>query len=123
MNAANLIKLGLSGHMSCIKNLTDKNPANWQPAGCPISSMMHMEHRAGKEKPVIEKALVELDGAMFKAYEAVREKWAYLDCYLSPGPIQFKGPASDELNFMVEPPNIEALVETTNQQEALEKSH
>ena len=49
--------------------------------------MMHLEKRHGKMKPVIEKALVELDGGMFKAYEAVREKWAYLDCYSSPGPI------------------------------------
>ncbi len=83
---------------------------------------MHLERRAGKDKPVIEKALVELDGGMFKAYEAVRDKWAYLDAYSSPGPIQFKGAASDELNFMVQPPSIEALVAETNEFEALEQS-
>lgn len=71
---------------------------------------------------MIEKALVELDGGMFKAYEAVRDKWAFLDCYSSPGPIQFKGPASDEINFMVKPPCIESLVAMTNQYEELEKS-
>jgi len=108
--------------MSCVKNLTDKNPSNWVAAGCPLPTMMHLERRAGKDKPVIEKALVELDGGMFKAYEAVRDKWAYLDAYSSPGPIQFKGAASDEINFMVEPPSIEHLVETTNQYEELEKS-
>jgi pyrophosphate--fructose-6-phosphate 1-phosphotransferase len=49
--------------------------------------MMGIERRHGKNKPVISKALVRLDGGMFKAYEAVRDKWAYLDCYSSPGPI------------------------------------
>jgi len=51
---------------------------------------------------------------MFKAYEAVRDKWAFLDCYSSPGPIKFKGAASDELNFMVLPPVIADLVSETN---------
>lgn len=108
--------------MSCVGNLTDKNPSNWTAAGCPLPTMMHLERRAGKDKPVIEKALVELDGGMFKAYEAVRDKWAYLDAYNSPGPIQFKGPASDELNFMVLPPNIPDLVAMTAEFEALENS-
>ena len=98
-----------------MNNLTDKDPANWTAYGCPLPTMMHLERRAGKDKPVIEKALVELEGGMFKAYEAVRDKWAYLDCYSSPGPIQFKGAASDELNFMVLPPVIADLVAETNQ--------
>lgn len=84
--------------------------------------MMGVERRSGKDKPVISKALVELDGGMFQAYKAVRDKWAYLDCYVSPGPIQFKGPASDELNFMVLPPDVAKLVEETDKVEALEKS-
>lgn len=117
-----LIREGVNGYMSCVKNLTDKNPSNWQAAGCPLPTMMHLERRAGKDKPVIEKALVELDGGMFKAYEAVRDKWAYLDCYQSPGPIQFKGAASDELNFMVQPPCIESLIAMTNEYEQLEQS-
>ena len=122
LNAAVLIREGVNGYMSCVKNLTDKNPTNWLAAGCPLPTMMHVERRAGKDKPVIEKALVELDGGMFLAYAAVRDKWAYLDCYNSPGPIQFKGAASDELNFMVLPPVIEEIVARTNQFEELENS-
>jgi hypothetical protein len=122
LNAAVLIREGVNGYMSCVKNLTDKDPSNWIAAGCPLPTMMHLERRAGKMKPVIEKALVELDGGMFKAYEAVRDKWAYLDAYCSPGPIQFKGAASDELNFMVLAPDINALVTMTNEYEALENS-
>lgn len=107
--------------MSCIKNLTDKDPSNWEAAGCPLPTMMRVERRAGKDKPVIKKALVELDAGMFKAYEAVRDRWAYLDCYVSPGPIQFAGAASDELNFMVQPPDIAELVRQTDMVEALEQ--
>lgn len=121
LNAAVLIKQGVTGYMSCITNLTDKNPANWQAAGTPLPTMMHLERRAGKDKPVIKKALVELDGGMFKAYEAVRDKWAYLDCYQSPGPIQFRGAASDELNFMVKAPDVAELVKITEAYEELEK--
>lgn len=73
--------------MSCIKNLTDKNPINWTAAGCPLPTMMGIERRHGKYKPVISKALVKLDGGMFKALEAVRDKWGILDAYRSPGPI------------------------------------
>ena len=101
LNAAVLIREGVNGYMSCVKNLTDKNPQNWIAAGCPLPKMMGIERRKGKDKPVIQKALVELDGQMFKAYEAVRDRWAYLDAYISIGPIQFKGPGSDEINFMV----------------------
>lgn len=101
LNAAVLIREGLTGYMSCIKNLTDKNPTNWTAAGCPLPTMMGIEKRHGENKPVISKALVRLDGGMFKAYEAVRDMWAMLDAYKSPGPIQFQGAASDEINFMV----------------------
>ena len=73
--------------MSCVKNLHDRDSKNWVIAGCPLPAMMGVERRAGKDKPVITKALVKLDGGMFKAYEAVRDKWTYLDCYMSPGPI------------------------------------
>jgi len=89
LNAAVLIREGVTGYMSCVKNLTDKNPANWTAAGCPLPTMMGIERRHGHNKPVISKALVRLDGGMFKAYEAVRDMWAMLDAYKSPGPIQF----------------------------------
>jgi len=120
LNAAVLIRQRLSGYMSCIKNVTDKNPANWTAAGTPLPTMMGIERRAGKDKPVISKALVELDGGMFKAYEAVRDLWSYLDCYVSPGPIQFSGAAFDELNFMVAPPNVEVLIAEAKRQEEIE---
>jgi pyrophosphate--fructose-6-phosphate 1-phosphotransferase len=96
--------------MSCIGNLSNKNPQKWTAAGCPLPSMIGMERRQGKNKPVIKKALVNLNGEMFKAYESVRELWSVLDAYRSPGPIQYVGPGSDEVCFMVQPPKIEFLV-------------
>ena len=89
MNAAYLMNKKLSGYMSCIKNLGEQDPQKWIAACCPLPAMMGVERRHGKNKPVITKALVKLEGAMFKCYEKVRTKWAYLDCYQSPGPIQF----------------------------------
>ena len=120
LNAAVLIREGVTGYMSCIKNLTDKNPTNWTAAGCPLPTMMGIERRHGKDKPVISKALVRLDGGMFKAYEAVREKWAVLDAYKSPGPIQFQGAASDEINFMVQAPDAEVLKKEAEKIEKIE---
>ena len=87
LNAALLMLNQCSGYMSCIKNLGNPDPRNWIAAGCPLLSMMGVERRHGKDKPVITKALVELDGPMFKCLQAVRRKWGYLDCYQSPGPI------------------------------------
>jgi len=87
MNAAILMLKKNTGYMSCIKNLGDPNPEKWIAAGCPLPAMMGIERRKGKDKPVITKALVELDGPMFKCYEKLRNKWALLDCYQSPGPI------------------------------------
>lgn len=93
--------------MSCVKNLEDPDCQNWIAAGCPLVNMMHLERRKGKDVPVIKKALVELDSDLFKAYEAVRDKWAYLDCYTPPGPIQFEGAASKNINYLIKPPNKE----------------
>lgn len=59
---------------------------------------------------------------MFKSYAAVRDRWAYLDAYISIGPIQFKGPGSDEINFMVQPPSISLLISETDIIEAKENS-
>ncbi len=91
-NAANLIASGKSGYMSLIKNTT-KTADQWIAAGVPITMMMNMEKRHGAMKPVIRKALVELDGAPFKALAANREKWAVETAYVYPGPIQYFGPA------------------------------
>jgi hypothetical protein len=109
--------------MSCVKNLKERDYKKWEAAGCPLPTMMNVERRKGKDVPVIKKALVDLDGPIFKAYVAVREKWALLDCYRSPGPIQFKGPYSDAVNFLVSPPNLEELVKETLDHENYEKNH
>ena len=108
--------------MSCVKNLKDRDPRNWIAAGCPLPTMMHLERRKGKDVPVIKKALVDLDGDMYKAYVAVRDKWAYLDCYKSPGPIQFSGPGSDFVCSIVSPPSIQELVKETEEHETFENS-
>ena len=59
--------------MSCVKNIYDRDYKNWIAAGCPLPTMMNVERRKGKDVPVIKKALVELDGPIFKAYAAVRD--------------------------------------------------
>ena len=91
-NATRLIASGKTGYMSIIKNTTAP-AAEWIAGGVPITMMMNLEKRSGKMKPVIRKALVELDGAPFKFFAANREKWAVQDCYVYPGPIQYWGPS------------------------------
>ena len=91
-NAFALINFGLTGYLSSIKNLT--LPANqWIAGGTPLTMMMNMEKRHGEFKPVIQKALVELNGPVFKKLEANREDWAMNDKYKFPGAIQYFGPA------------------------------
>ena len=90
-NAAQLIASGKTGYMSIVKNTTA--PASeWIAGGVPITMMMNIERRNGQDKPVIRKALVELDGAPFKYYVAHRDEWAKKTCYVYPGPIQYFGP-------------------------------
>ena len=89
--ASALIANGKTGYMSSIRNLTA--PAEeWIAGGVPITMMMNMERRHGEMKPVIQKALVKLDGAPFKAFAAQRDKWAKETDYVYPGPIQYFGP-------------------------------
>jgi pyrophosphate--fructose-6-phosphate 1-phosphotransferase len=91
-NASRLIANGKTGYMSVIKNTTA--PADeWIAGGVPITMMMNMERRNGAMKPVIRKALVELDGAPFKFFASKREEWAKNTCYVYPGPIQYWGPS------------------------------
>ena len=92
-NAFALIQAGLTGYLSSIKNTT-KPASEWIAGGVPLTMMMNMEKRHGEMKPVIKKALVELNGPVFKALESHREKWALNDCYIFPGAIQYFGPAS-----------------------------
>ena len=90
-NATQLIAAGKTGYMSSIRNTTAP-AAEWIAGGIPITMMMNMERRHGEMKPVIQKALVDLEGAPFKAFAANRETWAKETCYIYPGPIQYFGP-------------------------------
>ncbi len=91
-NAFMLIQYGYTGYLSKISNLS-KPAEDWVAGGMPITKMMNMERRHGEDKPVIRKALVELDGKPFKFFEAHREQWAVETCYLYPGAIQYYGPS------------------------------
>ena len=89
--ASMLIANGKTGYMSSVRNTTA--PAEeWIAGGVPITMMMNMERRHGEMKPVIQKALVKLDGAPFKKFAANRDEWAKNTCYVYPGPIQYFGP-------------------------------
>jgi len=91
-NAACLINASVTGYMSSIRNLT-KPSVQWIAGGIPITMMMNIEHRNGADKPVIQKALVRLDGAPFLKFASKRDDWAMNTCYVYPGPIQYFGPA------------------------------
>ena len=91
-NAFMLIQYGFTGYLSKVSNLSA--PAEeWVAGGMPITKMMNIERRNGEDKPVIRKALVELDGAPFKYFAAHRDKWAVETCFTYPGAIQYYGPA------------------------------
>ena len=91
-NAFALINFGLTGYLSSVRNLTA--PASeWIAGGVPLTMMMNMEKRHGEMKPVIQKALVKLNGPVFKQLEQNREDWAMNDRYLFPGAIQYFGPS------------------------------
>ncbi len=92
-NAFALINFGLTGYLSSVRNLTQ--PADqWIAGGVPLTMMMNMEKRHGEMKPVIQKALVRLDGPVFKQLQDNREDWAMNDRYLFPGAVQYFGPSS-----------------------------
>ncbi len=91
-NAAMLINAGLTGYMSSVRNLTDTTE-NWIAGGIPITMMMNMERRHGAMKPVIQKALVNLNGRPYLKYASMRETLALNTLYQYPGPIQYFGPA------------------------------
>ena len=91
-NAFMLIQYGYTGYLSKVSNIA-KPAEEWIAGGMPITKMMNMERRNGEDKPVIRKALVELDGAPFKYFEAHRDEWAVETCFTFPGAIQYYGPA------------------------------
>ena len=92
VSASQLIGAGKTGYMAIVKNTT-ANTDEWKAGGVPITMMMNMERRNGEMKPVIRKALVELDGNPFKTFAKNREKWARDTCYVYPGSILYWGPA------------------------------
>lgn len=91
-SAAQLIANGKTGYMAIVKNTT-AGTDEWKAGGVPITMMMNMERRNGEMKPVIRKALVELDGKPFQTFAAHRDEWAKNTCYVYPGPIQYWGPS------------------------------
>ncbi len=90
--ASRLIASGKTGYMASVRN-TIAPAEQWIPGGIPVTMMMNMERRHGEMKPVIQKALVDLNGAPYNAYKSNRESWALNTCYVYPGPIQYFGPS------------------------------
>lgn len=91
LTAALLIKHHRTGYMAVIENLA-KPVAEWIPIGVPLIKMIHLQVRKGKHMPVIQKGLVDLQGAPFKEFVKLRDKWRLSDDYQEPGPIQYFGP-------------------------------
>ncbi|GAB2212605.1 hypothetical protein Droror1_Dr00020581, partial [Drosera rotundifolia] len=95
--AAALLQSGKTGLISSVGNLAAP-VEEWTVGGTALTSLMDVERRHGKFKPVIKKAMVELDGAPFKKFASQRDEWALNNRYISPGPIQFHGPTSNAAN-------------------------
>ena len=93
ISASQLIANGKTGYMAIVKNTTDGTD-NWIAGGVPITMMMNMERRNGKMKPVIRKALVDLEGRPYKKFLEHRQEWEENTCFVYPGPIQYWGPSS-----------------------------
>ena len=110
-NAFALLKFGLTGYLSSVKNLSAL-ASNWVAGGVPLTMMMNMEKRHGEFKPVIKKALVELNGPVFKELEKNRTSWAYEDKYIFPGSIQYFGP-SDVCDITTETLKLENSAKLT----------
>lgn len=90
-SAAQLIANGKTGYMAVVKNTIAKTE-EWRAGGVPITSMLNMERRNGQLKPVIKKALVDLNGRPYQEYKRHRDEWASMTCFVYPGPIQYFGP-------------------------------
>jgi pyrophosphate--fructose-6-phosphate 1-phosphotransferase len=96
--AGSLLHTGQTGLIASIGNLTAPS-TDWTVGGTALTELMDVERRKGKFKPVIKKAMVELDGAPFKKFVSLRDQWAVEDSYLCPGPIQFSGPTANDTNY------------------------
>eukprot|EP00262_Sarcandra_glabra_P021249 TRINITY_DN8873_c0_g1_i1.p1 TRINITY_DN8873_c0_g1~~TRINITY_DN8873_c0_g1_i1.p1 ORF type:complete len:599 (+),score=111.72 TRINITY_DN8873_c0_g1_i1:104-1798(+) len=95
--AGALLHFGKTGLISSVGNL-GAPVEDWTVGGTALTSLMDVERRHGKFKPVIKKAMVELDGAPFKKFKSMRSEWAVKNRYISPGPIQFLGPSSNDIS-------------------------
>ncbi|CAN6471955.1 unnamed protein product [Victoria cruziana] len=95
--AAALLHNGNTGLISSVGNLAAPI-AEWSVGGTALTALMDVERRHGKFKPVIKKAMVELDGAPFRRFASMRDEWALKNRYISPGPIQFHGSVADAVN-------------------------
>jgi pyrophosphate--fructose-6-phosphate 1-phosphotransferase len=93
--ASALLAFGQTGLIACVSNLTAA-PAAWLVGGTALTELMDVERRSGRDKPVIKKAMVELRGGPFREFARCRDAWAVEDSFVSPGPIQFAGPSSDD---------------------------
>lgn len=93
--ASALLHCGQTGLIASVSNLTAP-ASDWVVGGTALTELMGVERRRGKNKSVIKKAMVELDGAPFKQFARVRDAWAVEDSYIIPGPIQFLGPTADD---------------------------
>ncbi|MCD6338711.1 MAG: diphosphate--fructose-6-phosphate 1-phosphotransferase, partial [Verrucomicrobia bacterium] len=89
--AAALVGAGKTGYIANVRGL-HKPTAEWTGGGVPLTAMMNIERRKGKDRPVIRKALVDLNGKPFAELAANRDRWALEDCYVYPGPVQYFGP-------------------------------
>ncbi|KAE9602102.1 putative diphosphate--fructose-6-phosphate 1-phosphotransferase [Lupinus albus] len=96
--AGALVQSGKTGLISSVGNLCAP-VEEWTVGGTDLTSLMDLERRHGKFKPVIKKAMVELEGAPFKEFASLRDEWALKNHYISPGPIQFTGPGSDAISY------------------------
>jgi len=90
-SAAALVAHSRTGYICAVGNLA-AGPDAWTAGGIPLTSLMRMETRKGRPTPVIAKALVDLQGAPFAAFQRERDAWSSEDAYVYPGPIQYFGP-------------------------------
>lgn len=95
--AGALLQCGKTGLISSVGNLAAP-VSEWTAGGTALTSLMDVERRHGKFKPVIKKAMVELEGAPFKKFASLRDEWAIKNRYINPGPIQFIGSGADAVN-------------------------
>ncbi|OII71579.1 phosphofructokinase family protein [Cryptosporidium andersoni] len=109
--AAALVYKGMNGYLALIRNL-EENPINWQACGISITRIMEIKKSRSDDSlfAAVTRQLVDLNGPMFQLLKRVRNIWAIHDLYRAPGPLQFEGPCSDSIPYIVKSPTIEDLL-------------